>query len=161
TAVLSGKGLNFGGFCGPASSFSPKSGVTYTDTKGFTLARGGFGSTNHTAGTITASGLPACSTGAPATISQMEHVVRQNKTLNTNSLGFNAASGSYPSVWPIIQLYDFGGTAIPSAVQVDYQKNGGDQIVNLTFDRIPQNLISVTTDRATYPENSQVFLTMN
>jgi hypothetical protein len=31
----------------------------------------------------------------------------------------------------------------------------------LTFDRIPQNLISVTTDRATYPENSQVFLTMN
>jgi hypothetical protein len=44
---------------------------------------------------------------------------------------------------------------------VDYQKNGGDQIVNLTFDRIPQNLITVSTDRAVYPENSQVFLTMN
>src|SRR5690349_19407335 len=42
TAVLSGKGLNFGGFCGPTSTFSPKSGVDFLETKGFTLARFGF-----------------------------------------------------------------------------------------------------------------------
>src|ERR1700687_822484 len=59
---ISGKGLNFGGFCSPLSTFSPKAGVTYTDTKGFTLARGGFGSTNHTAGVpITTGNLGICS----------------------------------------------------------------------------------------------------
>ncbi len=44
---------------------------------------------------------------------------------------------------------------------VDYQKNGGDQIVNLTFDRIPQNLITTTVDRNAYPQNSQVFVQVN
>jgi len=160
TAQLSGKGLNFGGFCGPTSTFSPKAGVTYTDTKGFTLARGGFASTNHTLGQITAAGLPACTnTAGILTINQMEHVVRQNKTLNGATTGFNANAGSYPNVWPVIQLYDFA--AIPSAVTVDYQKNGGDQIVNLTFDRIPQNLITTTLDRNVYPQNSQVQLQIN
>src|SRR5574340_1037096 len=53
-----GLGLNFGGFCGPNSSLTPKSGVTYTDTKGFTIARGGFGSNNHTSTTkLNATGL--------------------------------------------------------------------------------------------------------
>jgi len=161
TAPLSGKGLNFGGFCGPTSTFSPKTGVTYSDTKGFTLARGGFGSQNFTIGTpITSGGLPACTnTQDTLTSFQQEHVVRQNKTLNNNPSGFNAAAGSYPNVWPIIQLYDF--SAIPSTVTVDYQKAGGDQITTLTFDRIPQNLITVKTDNAAYPANSQVFLTMN
>ena len=63
------------------------------------------------------------------------------------------------NIWPVIQLYDF--SAIPSAVTVDYQKNGGDQIVNLTFDRIPQNLITTTVDRNAYPQNSQVFVQVN
>ena len=63
------------------------------------------------------------------------------------------------NTWPIIQLYDF--SAIPSTVTVDYQKNGGDQIVNLTFDRIPQNLITTTVDRNAYPQNSQVFVQVN
>ncbi len=161
TVSLSGHGLNFGGFCGPLSTFAAKAGVTYTDTKGFTLARGGYGSTNHTAGTITSGGLPTCTTGAGADATQvgpMEHVVRQNKTLNQNSLGFNSGS-DYQNVWPVIQLYDF--SANPLAVAVDYQKNGGDQIVNLTFDKIPQNLITTTTDRNAYPQNSQVFVQVN
>ena len=89
----------------------------------------------------------------------MEHVIRENKTLNTNPSGFNAGPDAYTQTWPIIQLYDF--SAIPSTVTVDYQKNGGDQIVNLTFDRIPQNLITTTTDRTAYPQNSQVFVQIN
>src|SRR5512135_2715610 len=75
TAPLSGKGLNFGGFCSPTSAFSPKAGVTYTDTKGFTLARGGFGSQNYTIGTpITVASLPAC-TNVQGTLTsfQQEH----------------------------------------------------------------------------------------
>lgn len=155
TAVLSGKGLNFGGFCGPTSAFSPKAGVTYSDTKGFTLARGGFSSINATGAPIRSDNLPACTnTQGALTTGQMEHVVRQNKTLNNAAAGFAASLGSYPNVWPVIQLYDFA--AIPSAVTVDYQKNGGDQIVNLIFDRIPQNLITTTLNRNTYPQNSQV-----
>ncbi|MHB9161490.1 MAG: ice-binding family protein, partial [Nitrosotalea sp.] len=159
TAQLSGKGLNFGAFCSSTSAFAPKIGVTFTDTKGFTLARGGYGSTSHLNGTITSSGLPACTaTTTGLTTTQMEHVVRQNKTLNTNTLGF-AAGANYANTWPIIQLYDF--SAIPSTVTVDYQKNGGDQIVNLTFDRIPQNLVTTTVDRNAYPQNSNVFVQIN
>src|SRR5579872_6486859 len=158
TAQLTGKGLNFGGFCGSTSNFSPKSGVTFTDTKGFTIARGGFQSTNHTNGTIT-SNFPTCGNNPGGiTATQMEHVVRQNKTLNTNPTGF-AAPNNYVQSWPIIQLYDF--SAIPSTVTVDYQKNGGDQIVNLIFDRIPQNLITTTIDRSAYPQNAQVFVQVN
>src|SRR5574340_1771057 len=163
TAAKSGQGLNFGGFCGPTSTFAPKAGVNYLDTKGFTVARGSFGSNNHTSTSLlNATGLAniVCDAtkGTGLTAGQMEHVVRQNKTLNVNTLGFGAGT-TYENAWPIIQLYDF--SAIPSAVTVDYQKNGGDHIGNLTFDRIPQNLITVTTDRSTYPQNSQVFLTMS
>src|SRR5256712_1113976 len=158
TVAVSGKGLNFGGFCGPTSTFSPKSGVDYTETKGFTLARGGFGSTNHTAGTITTAGLPACATGAIPANGIMEHTVRQNKTLNQNTAGFNSGA-VYQNVWPVIQLYDFSG--FPTSVAVDYHKAGGDQIVNLTFDRIPTNLISTSVDRTKYPVNTQIFVQMN
>jgi hypothetical protein len=158
---ISGKGLNFGGFCGPTSTITLNNGVTYTDTKGFTIARGGFGSTNHTAtSVINSTGLAnqICSGAVVSAAGIMEHVVRQNKTLNQNPLGFNSGA-VYQNIWPVIQLYDF--SAIPSAVTVDYQKNGGDQIVNLTFDRIPQNLITTTVDRNAYPQNSQVFVQVN
>lgn len=157
TAILSGKGLNFGGFCDPGSSFSPKSGVDYSQTKGFTIARGGFGSkndTNNGGAKITPSNFAFC-TNTPGTLTtnQMEHVIRENKTLNTNTGGF-AASTEYENAWPIIQLYDF--SSIPTPVTVDYQKSGGDQIVNLVFDRIPSNLIHVYADRPDFPRGSQV-----
>src|SRR5574337_1765154 len=157
TAVLTGKGLNFGGFCDSSSSFSPKTGVSYSETVGFTIARGGFDSindTNNGGAKITSSNLPACTnTQGTLTTTQMEHVIRENKTLNTNSNGF-AASSIYESVWPVVQLYDF--SAIPTPVTIDYQKAGGDQIVNLTFDRIPSGLIHVYAPRPDFPPGSQV-----
>ena len=161
TAVLSGKGLNFGGFCSPSSTLSPKSGVEYSQTIGFTIARGGFGSLNHTDNlalpnlvAVTPSNFPTCSnTPGILTGGQMEHVVRENKTLNTNVNGFDA-NGVYEDIWPVIQLYDF--SAIPTPVTVDYQNAGGDQKVNLTFDRIPTNLIKVYASRPDFPRGSQV-----
>lgn len=164
---ISGKGLNFGGFCGPTSSLGAAlGGLSFSDTKGFTIARGGFGSNNHTTTSVlNATGLAnivcADATAGTLTTNQMEHVVRQNKTLNGNPSGFasNKAMTEYGQIWPVIQLYDF--SAIPTTVTVDYQKNGGDQIVNLTFDRIPQNLITTTVDRNAYPQNSQVFVQVN
>jgi hypothetical protein len=47
---ITGKGLNFGGFCSSGSSLGGNlGGLNFADTKAFTIARGGFGSTNHTA----------------------------------------------------------------------------------------------------------------
>ena len=157
TAALDGKGLNFGSFCDSNSIFSPKAGVDYSDTRGFTIARGGFGSISyaHNGGSkITSSSLPICTNIiGTLTSSQMEHVIRENKTLNTNVNGF-AANAVYEDVWPVIQLYDF--SAIPTPVTIDYQKGGGDQIVNLIFDRIPSNLIKVYTNRPDFPPGAQV-----
>lgn len=157
TAELTGKGLNFGGFCDSGSAFSPMTGVDYSETKGFTIARGGFGSindTNNGGAKITPNNLPQCTnTAGTLTSTQMEHVVRENKTLNTNAAGF-AASTVYESVWPVIQLYDF--SAIPTPVTVDYHKAGADQIVNLVFDRIPSSLIHVYAPRPDFPPGSQV-----
>ncbi|HEV2193100.1 MAG TPA: hypothetical protein VGR54_05725 [Nitrosopumilaceae archaeon] len=169
TAAVTGKGLNFGGFCASTSTTSGKSGVNYQETKGFTVARGSFLSTNHTNGTITSGGLPVCNNtptlagGNALTASQMEHVVRQNKTINMNTAGFGSGAVTYPQMWPVIQLYDFGG-AQPDTVQtvtIDYNKAGGDQISTLTFARIPTNLVSSSVDRTAYPPNSQVFVTLN
>src|SRR5574340_909410 len=47
TQNVNGTGLNFGLFCGPNSpGFSPKAGVDYTQTKGFTIARDVFDAAN-------------------------------------------------------------------------------------------------------------------
>src|SRR2546427_2501492 len=150
-----GKGLDFGQFCSSTSTFSPKAGVDYTETKGFTVAQAGVPSAVDKPASPAAFGV--CTTG-PGAGGLLEHVVRESKSLNTNGLGF-AASGTYTSVWPVIQLYDFSG--FPTSVTVDYQKAGGDQIVPLHFDRIPTNLISTSTDRTAYPVNTQVFVQLN
>ena len=102
---------------------------------------------------------PACA--ATFTGAAVEHVVRENKTLNEQapSNPGGQIKFSTTSVWPVIQLYDFA--SLPSSVQVQYQKAGGVQTVNLTFDRIPQNMISTTLDRVSYPTNANVFVTMN
>ncbi|MDE1863413.1 MAG: hypothetical protein KGI33_10960, partial [Thaumarchaeota archaeon] len=171
TAPVAGEGLNFGYFCGPTSDVSGlKTGLSFSDTKGFTIARNPF--SNGTGSSPLSpfnSAIPAggaisnvCTLGSLGAATTQgvttEHVVRENKTLNTNPSGY-AATPALEAAWPIIQLYDFSG--FPQTVVVDYQAAGGDQVVNLTFDRIPSNLISVTPDRSAYPENSQVFLTMN
>ena len=156
TAALTGKGLNFGGFCDSTSTFSPMAGVTFTQTNGFTLARGGFDSVNHTTTfTITSSNLGVCKNiQGILTTNQMEHVIRQNKTLNSNPSGFNAPYSTYSQAWPIIQLFDF--SSVPTSVIVDYQKSGGDQVVNLIFDRIPGNSIGILSNRPDFPQGAQV-----
>ncbi|MDE1767015.1 MAG: hypothetical protein KGI27_12210, partial [Thaumarchaeota archaeon] len=160
TANHRAAGLNFGGFC----SSGTISGIDFgSQSKGFTVANGAFTNAvypaNGTKVPIGALTTAACSGAGNGTV--VEHVVRENKTLNapgTGQGGYNG-DGVLVKAWPVIQLFDF--SAIPTPVTVDYQAAGGDQIVNLTFDRIPSNLISVTTDRTAYPENAAVFLTMN
>ena len=160
TAPVSGHGLNFGGLCGMGTIGGVDFGL---ETKGFTTAyKGVTGAVglSETGSKVSIGPLGnTCSGTGTSLASPQEHVVRESKTLNTNPLGYNAAA-ALVDVWPVIQLYDFS-VIIPTSVIVDYQKAGGDQVVNLTFDKIPSNLISLTPDRNSYPENSQVFLTMN
>src|SRR5579875_2226090 len=159
TAPDAGYGLNFGEFCSPTSA-STVSGLNFGLTKGVAFARTEI--TGASNGTQNPSALVgATCTGLGATPMVEEHVIRQNKTLThpNGSVSLGQVNLANVNLWPFIQLFDF--SAIPTPVTVDYQAAGGGQVVNLTFDRIPSNLISVTPDRTAYPENAQVFLTMN
>lgn len=181
TAPVSGHGLNFGWFCGPNSNVgSIKAGLSFSETKGFTIARQAFLSTGISSNVtssdsysssyqkpaspflsnfpIAGSLVNNCDLGSVTSVtshagSTTEHVVRYNKTLNANSPGF-AASASYSAAWPIIQLYDF--SAVPTPVTVDYHAAGGDQMVNLTFDRIPSSEIAIVSNRPDFPRGSEV-----
>lgn len=154
TSGMNGKGLDFGQFC---SSTSHLGTISFSETKGFTVSSPITGSINKPAN-ATAFGL--C-TGTNTIGSRENHVVRENKTLTSaNGLVKTGQLGIPDSnMWPIIQLYDF--SAIPTPVIIDYQKSGGDQTVNLTFDKIPQNLINATSDKYTYSQNSGVFITID
>ena len=165
TSGAKGKGLDFGGFCGSANGVAAI-GLDQSETKGFAIARtnGATGVVNGTQGGNSVAGT-ACTTAVTGG-ALSNHVVRENKTLNTQAPGGKVgqivppASGvAFEAAWPVIQLYDFGGgSGTPATVTVDYQKAGGDQIVNLTFDRIPSSLITSSVDRTAYPTNSQVFV---
>ena len=153
TSGLAGKGLDFGQFCSSTSAVSP----SFTETKGFTVARAVGNSVDKP---LKFTNFGTC-TNLIATGSLLEHVVRQNKTMTPANGAVSTGQIGYTdsNVWPIIQLYDF--SSFPTAVVVDYQKGGGDQIVNLTFDRIPTNLVNATIDRTSYPQKTQVFMTID
>jgi YVTN family beta-propeller protein len=165
TVGAAGKGLDFGTFCSP---FTAKlaTGVDFSETKGVALAyasgtSSGSHGTNGTQSPTTTIQTPCTAVTGDAGAVRGNHVVRENKTMNhangvvtTGQLGYKVSNA-----WPIVQLFNFSG--FPVSVVIDYQKAGGDQIATLTFDRIPQTLITTSIDRATYPENSQVFATIN
>ncbi|HYL66920.1 MAG TPA: hypothetical protein VEU72_07170 [Nitrosopumilaceae archaeon] len=161
TSGAKGKGLDFGGFCSLGSAVTA-TGVDYSETKGIAIARTtGSGASNGTQSPGATVGT-VCTAVTGGQLSN--HVIRENKTLNTQAPGnkagqISSASTAFESAWPVIQLYDFSG--FPATVTVDYQKAGGDQISTLTFDRIPQSLVTSSIDRTAYPANSQVFITLN
>ena len=164
TTTVNGTGLDFGNFC---SSTSTSAGSpSFTETKGFTVSGGVTGSLANPKSVAEVNGA-LCDLTTLANAVRENHVVRENKTLNHAGTGPGVTLGQLgltdPNVWPIIQLYDFGGSN-PGTVQsvaIDYQKAGGDQISTLTFSRIPTNLISSSVDRTAYPANSQVFVSVN
>jgi len=153
----SGKGLDFGQFC--SSSSASATGVDFADTKGIAVARHFSGASNGTQpfGTCLPTNMGGVTNLSGGTL--LNHVVRQNQTLNSQapggSLGQIASNNlAFSNAWPIIQLFDFSG--FPETVIVQYQKAGGDQSVNLVFDRIPENIIRPVTIRPDYPQGAQV-----
>ena len=144
TVGLPGQGLDFGVFCGsktPSSVF----GVSLSHTEGFTIPRHADGSTNGN------SALSAC-TGSPSG-PNLNNVLRNPKSLNTNNAVPAGQIGLDPQAWPLIQLFSFGD------VVIEYRHGGSPQQVRLEYGQMDH--ISAHVDRELYPSDAQVFLTVN
>jgi hypothetical protein len=153
----SGKGLDFGQFCSGDSSKA--TGVDFSETMGIAVARHFSGASNGTQplGTCTATNIGGVTNISGGTL--LNHVVKQNTTLNKQSPGarlgqISSNNIAFSNAWPVIQLFDFSG--FPETVTIQYQKAGGVQTVELVFDRIPGNLIKGLANRIYLPRGAEV-----
>lgn len=144
TVGLSGEGLDFGEFCSRDTA-TTVFGVSFSETDGIAIPRVG-GITDSTNGQTS---FNAC-TGSPTSSNNLNNVVRNPKSINTNPNVLPGQIGLDPDAWPIIQLFSF------SDVTIQYNAAGGAQRVDLEFDEIPN--ISMNIDRDLYPTNAEVFL---
>ena len=144
TVGLAGAGLDFGVFCSRDSSASVI-GISLSETDGFAIPRTATGSTN---GDTSLSSCTASPTGT-----NLNNVVRNAKSINTNSNVPSGQIGLDVNAWPLIQLYSF------NEVTIQYNPAGSPQTVLLEYDE-SQN-ISMNIDRVLYPKNAEVFLTVN
>ena len=144
TVGLAGEGLDFGVFCSRDTS-SSVIGISLSETDGFAIPRTATGSTN---GNTSFSECTASPSGT-----NVNNVVRNAKSINTNSNVPTGQIGLDVNAWPLIQLYSF------NEVTIQYNPAGSPQIVSLEYDE-SQN-ISMIIDRTLYPNNAEVFLTIN
>jgi len=145
TVGLAGGGLDFGEFCSRNTDPSVI-GVSLSETDGFAVPREGLSNSSNGK-----ESLSSC-TGSLSGVN-INNVVRNPKSINTNSNVNPGQIGLDPNAWPLIQLYSFDD------VKIQYNAAGGTQTVNLEFDEIPN--ISFDIDRDVYPQNSEVFLIVN
>lgn len=147
TVGLDGKGLDFGAFCSRDTATSVF-GISLSETDGFAIPRPDSvsGSTNGD------SSFSVC-TSSPTNTSNHNNVVRNAKSINTNSNIPVGQIGLDVNAWPLIQLYSFDD------VTIQYNPGGPSQQVSLDYDEIEK--IHLELDRELYPENSEVFLTLN
>jgi len=147
TVGLAGKGLDFGVFCSRDTA-SSVFGISLSETDGVAVPQsdGLIGFKNGD------SSLTAC-TGSPTGSANLNNVVRQAKSINTNSNIPVGQIGLDFDAWPLIQLYSFDD------VTIQYNPGGPSQQVSLEYDDMEN--ISLNIDRDLYPVNSEVFLTVN
>ncbi len=144
TVGLAGKGLDFGVFCS-RDTLASVVGISLSETDGFALPRFAAGSADGNSSFTLCTGSPS----GPI----LNNVVRSAKSINTNSNIPTGQIGLDSNAWPLIQLYSF------SAVTIQYNPGGSSQQVSLEYDEIPN--ISLSLDRDLYPNNAEVFLTVN
>ena len=144
TVGLAGEGLDFGVFCS-RNTASSIIGISLSETDGFAIPRSAVGSTNGN------TSFSEC-TGSPSG-TNVNNVVRNAKSINTNSNVPSGQIGLDPDAWPLIQLYSFDN------INIQYNPGGQSQQVSLEYDEI-QN-ISLNVDRDLFPNNAEVFLTVN
>lgn len=144
TVGMAGEGLDFGVFCGRDTT---SLGIDLSDTDGVAVPRSD-GLIGFSDGTLSFSSCTGSPTGPV-----LNNVVRKAKSINTNSNIPTGQIGLVEGAWPLIQLFSFDD------VTIQYNPGGGVQQVNLEYDDIPN--ISMVIDRDSYPQNSEVFLTIN
>ncbi len=146
-STTSGKGLDFGVFCSRDTA-SSVFGISLSETDGFAVP-GNNGLSGFTNGV---SSFNQC-TGTPTSSTNLNNVVRNPQSINTNSNIPTGQIGLDSDAWPLIQLFSF------TDVQIQYNAGGNPQSVSLKYDE--SSNISLKLDRSIYPQNSQVFLTVN
>ena len=141
-----GESLDFGVFC--SSSTSPSVlGTSFSETRGVAIPRsGGVGDFTNGKANFT-----PC-TGSPTTSTNLNNVVRQSKSINTNSNIAPGQIGLDPDAWPIIQLFSFDD------VEIKYNPGGGTQKTELVYEEMEN--ITLEIDRAAYPDGAEVFATI-
>ena len=142
-----GQSLDFGVFCSSDTSDSVL-GTSFSDTDGIAIPHdeGITGATNGQ------SSFTEC-TGSPTSSAILNNVVREPKSINTNSAVPPGQIGLDPDAWPVIQLFSFDD------VVIQYNRAGGSQRVELNYDEIPNVLLNL--DRTSYPKNAEVFVSVN
>jgi len=146
-SASSGKGLDFGVFCSRDTA-SSVFGISLSETDGFAVPRNN-GVTGFTNGLAS---FNQC-TGTPTSSANLNNVVRNSQSINTNSNIPSGQIGLDSDAWPLIQLFSF------SDVQIQYNAGGNPQSVSLQYDDSAN--VSLHLDRSLYPQNSEVFLTVN
>src|SRR3972149_520314 len=141
-----GKSLDFGVFCS-SSTASSILGVGFSDTEGV-AAPGRIGLSDFTNGNAP---FTACTTSP--TGGNDNNVVRNPKSVNTNPSVPTGQIGIDDNAWPLVQLFSFDN------VEIKYNRPGDIEKVQLEYDKIPN--ISLTPDRSGYPNNAEVFITIN
>ena len=141
-----GKSLDFGVFCS-SSTASSVLGVSFSDTEGVAVP-GRIGLSDFTNGNAPFTACTASPVGG-----NENNVVRNPKSINTNPSVPTGQIGIDVNAWPFIQLFSFDN------VEIKYNRSGGIEKVQLEYDKIPN--ISSIPDRKGYPNNAEVFLTIN
>ena len=147
TVGSDGKGLDFGVFCSRDTDTSVF-GISLSDTDGFSVphSNGILGSSNGN------SSFSSC-TGSLDPSTNLNNVVRNSKSINTNPAVSPGQIGLDEDAWPLIQLFSFDD------VTIEYNPAGNSQRVELEYDEIPN--IVLLPDRDLYPQNAEVFITVN
>jgi len=141
-----GKSLDFGVFCS-SSTASSVLGVGFSDTEGVAVPALPILSD------FTNGNAPFTACTASPVGGNDNNVVRNPKSINTNPSVPTGQIGIDVYAWPLIQLFSFDN------VEIKYNRPGGIEKVQLEYDDIPN--ISSITDRKGYPNNAEVFLTIN
>ena len=144
---VEGQSLDFGVFCSSDTSASVL-GASFSDTDGIAIPHdeGITGAINGQ------SSFTEC-IGSPTSSAILNNVVREPKSINTNSAVPPGQIGLDPDAWPVIQLFSFDD------VVIQYNRAGGSQKVELNYDEIPNVLLNL--DRTSYPKNAEVFVSVN
>jgi len=147
-SATSGKGLDFGVFCSRDTT-SSVFGISLSETDGFAVP-GNNGLSGFTNG---AASFTQC-TGTPTSPTVLNNVVRHAQSINTNPNVQSGQIGLDSDAWPLIQLFSFNND-----VKIQYNAGGNPQSVILQYDDSAN--ISFNLDKNLYPQNSEVFLTVN